>query len=123
MWVVKTINSDEIIEVVNSLQNIYEMNGKDIVLTLSSNLGFTETYLCLYEIIKLSIAKGISVKRGPLISGDVVLANKNAFKLNNIALEDIVWWLVHNNMLDESFESVLLEDKLITIDNFVLKRG
>lgn len=123
MWVVKTINRDNIADIVSSLQNIYKLDNRDIVLTLSSSLGFAETYLYMYEIMKILLEKGVHVKRGPLIIGNVVLINEKAFKLEKIALEDIVWWLAHNNMLEESFDSIMLEDNLIIIDDFVLKRG
>lgn len=123
MWVVKTINRDNIEDIVSSLQNIYKLDNRDIVLTLSSSLGFAETYLYMYEIMKILLEKGVHVKRGPLIIGNVVLINEKAFKLEKIALEDIVWWLAHNNMLEESFDSIMLEDNLIIIDDFVLKRG
>lgn len=123
MWVVKTINRDNIEDIVSSLQNIYKLDNRDIVLTLSSSLGFAETYLYMYEIMKILLEKGVHIKRGPLIIGNVVLINEKAFKLEKIALEDIVWWLAHNNMLEESFDSIMLEDNLIIIDDFVLKRG
>lgn len=123
MWVVKTINRDNIADIVSSLQNINEMDNKDIVLTLSSSLGFAETYLYMYEIMKILLEKGVHVKRGPLIIGDIVLINEKTFKLENVAIEDIIWWLAHNNMLEESFDSIMLEDNLIIIDDFVLKRG
>ena len=123
MWIVKTINRDNIEDIVSSLQNIYKLDNRDIVLTLSSSLGFAETYLYMYEIMKILLEKGVHVKRGPLIIGNVVLINEKAFKLEKIALEDIVWWLAHNNMLEESFDSIMLEDNLIIIDDFVLKRG
>ena len=123
MWVVKTINRDNIEDIVSSLQNIYKLDNRDIVLTLSSSLGFAETYLYMYEIMKILLEKGVHVKRGPLIIGNVVLINEKAFKLEKIVLEDIVWWLAHNNMLEESFDSIMLEDNLIIIDDFVLKRG
>lgn len=123
MWVVKTINRDNIADIVSSLQNIYKLDNRDIVLTLSSSLGFAETYLYMYEIMKILLEKGVHVKRGPLIIGNVVLINEKAFKLEKIVLEDIVWWLAHNNMLEESFDSIMLEDNLIIIDDFVLKRG
>lgn len=123
MWVVKTINRDNIEDIVSSLQNIYKLDNRDIVLTLSSSLGFAETYLYMYEIMKILLEKGVHVKRGPLIIGDIVLINEKTFKLENVAIEDIIWWLAHNNMLEESFDSIMLEDNLIIIDDFVLKRG
>jgi len=123
MWVVKTINRDNITDIILSLQKISEIDNKDVVLTLNSNLGFAETFLYLYEIMRVLLEKGIPVKRGPQIIGNVVLVNENVYKVDKTCVDDVVWWLVHNNMLQESFESILVDDSLITIDDFVLKRG
>ena len=89
MWIVKTINRDNITDIVEYVQEISKINDKDITLSLNSSLGFAETFLYLYD----------------------------------FSLEDAVWWLVHSNMLQESFESILVDNNLITINDFVLKRG
>ena len=123
MWVVKTINRDNITDIVEYLQEISKINYRDITLSLNSSLGFAETFLYLYEIIKVLLEKKIPVKRGPQIIGDVVLINESVFKLDKTCIDDVIWWLVHNNMLEESFESILVDDSSITIDDFVLKRG
>ena len=123
MWVVKTINRDNITDIVEYVQKISKINDKDITLSLNSSLGFAETFLYLYEIMRVLLEKGILVKKGPQIIGNVVLINENVYKLKEFSLEDAVWWLVHNNMLEESFESILVDDSSITIDDFVLKRG
>ena len=123
MWVVKTINRDNITDIVEYVQEISKINDKDITLSLNSNLGFAETFLYLYEIMRVLLEKGIPVKRGPQIIGNVVLVNENVYKVDKTCVEDAVWWLVHNNMLQESFESILVDGSLITIDDFVLKRG
>lgn len=123
MWVVKTINRDNITDIVEYVQEISKINDKDITLSLNSSLGFAETFLYLYEIMRVLLEKGILVKKGPQIIGNVVLINENVYKLKNFSLEDAVWWLVHSNMLQESFESILVDNNLITINDFVLKRG
>lgn len=123
MWIVKTINRDNITDIVDYVQEISKINDKDIILSLNSSLGFAETFLYLYEIMRVLLEKGILVKKGPQIIGNVVLINENVYKLKEFSLEDAVWWLVHNNMLEESFESILVDDSSITIDDFVLKRG
>lgn len=123
MWIVKTINRDNITDIVEYVQEISKINDKDITLSLNSSLGFAETFLYLYEIMRVLLEKGILVKKGPQIIGNVVLINENVYKLKEFSLEDAVWWLVHNNMLEESFESILVDNNLITINDFVLKRG
>lgn len=123
MWIVKTINRDNITDIVEYVQEKSKINDKDITLSLNSSLGFAETFLYLYEIMRVLLEKGILVKKGPQIIGNVVLINENVYKLKEFSLEDAVWWLVHNNMLEESFESILVDNNLITINDFVLKRG
>ena len=123
MWIVKTINRDNITDIVEYVQEISKINDKDITLSLNSSLGFAETFLYLYEIMRVLLEKGILVKKGPQITGNVVLINENVYKLKDFSLEDAVWWLVHSNMLQESFESILVDNNLITINDFVLKRG
>lgn len=123
MWIVKTINRDNITDIVEYVQEISKINDKDITLSLNSSLGFAETFLYLYEIMRVLLEKGLLVKKGPQIIGNVVLINENVYKLKDFSLEDAVWWLVHSNMLQESFESILVDNNLITINDFVLKRG
>lgn len=123
MWIVKTINRDNITDIVEYVQEISKINDKGIILSLNSSLGFAETFLYLYEIMKVLLEKRIPVKRGPQIIGDVVLINESVFKLDKTCIDDVVWWLVHSDMLQESFESILVDNSLITIDDFVLKRG
>lgn len=123
MWIVKTINRDNITDIVEYVQEISKINDKDITLSLNSSLGFAETFLYLYEIMRVLLEKGILVKKGPQIIGNVVLINESVYKLKDFSLEDAVWWLVHSNMLQESFESILVDNNLITINDFVLKRG
>lgn len=123
MWIVKTINRDNITDIVEYVQEISKINDKDITLSLNSSLGFAETFLYLYEIMRVLLEKGILVKKGPQIIGNVVLINENVYKLKEFSLEDAVWWLVHSDMLQESFESILVDNNLITINDFVLKRG
>lgn len=123
MWIVKTINRDNITDIVEYVQEISKINDKDITLSLNSSLGFAETFLYLYEILRVLLEKGILVKKGPQIIGNVVLINESVYKLKDFSLEDAVWWLVHSDMLQESFESILVDNNLITINDFVLKRG
>lgn len=123
MWIVKTINRDNITDIVEYVQEISKINDKDITSSLNSSLGFAETFLYLYEILRVLLEKGILVKKGPQIIGNVVLINESVYKLKDFSLEDAVWWLVHSNMLQESFESILVDNNLITINDFVLKRG
>ena len=123
MWIVKTINRDNITDIVEYVQEISKINDKDITLSLNSSLGFAETFLYLYEIMRVLLEKGILVKKGPQIIGNVVLINENVYKLKDFSLEDAVWRLVHSDMLQESFESILVDNNLITINDFVLKRG
>lgn len=123
MWIVKTINRDNITDIVEYVQEISKINDRDITLSLNSSLGFAETFLYLYEIMRVLLEKGILVKKGLQIIGNVVLINENVYKLKDFSLEDAVWWLVHSNMLQESFESILVDNNLITINDFVLKRG
>ena len=123
MWIVKTINRDNITDIVEYVQEISKINDKDITLSLNSSLGFAETFLYLYEIMRVLLEKGILVKKGPQIIGNVVLINESVYKLKDFSLEDAVWWLVHSDMFQESFESILVDNNLITINDFVLKRG
>ena len=123
MWIVKTINRDNITDIVEYVQEISKINDRDITLSLNSSLGFAETFLYLYEIMRVLLEKGILVKKGPQIIGNVVLINENVYKLKDFSLEDAVWWLVHSDMLQESFESILVDNNLITINDFVLKIG
>lgn len=123
MWIVKTINRDNITDIVEYVQEISKINDRDVTLSLNSSLGFAETFLYLYEIMKVLLEKGILVKKGPQIIGNVVLINESVYKLKDFSLEDAVWWLVHSDMLQESFESILVDNNLITINDFVLKRG
>ena len=123
MWIVKTINRDNITDIVEYVQEISKINDKDITLSLNSSLGFAETFLYLYEIMRVLLEKGILVKKGPQIIGNVVLINESVYKLKDFSLEYAVWWLVHSDMLQESFESILVDNNLITINDFVLKRG
>lgn len=123
MWIVKTINRDNITDIVEYVQEISKINDRDITLSLNSSLGFAETFLYLYEIMRVLLEKGILVKKGPQIIGNVVLINESVYKLKDFSLEDAVWWLVHSNMLQESYESILVDNNLITINDFVLKRG
>lgn len=123
MWIVRTINRDNITDIVEYVQEISKINDKDITLSLNSSLGFAETFLYLYEIMRVLLEKGILVKKGPQIIGNVVLINESVYKLKDFSLEDAVWWLVHSDMLQESFESILVDNNLITINDFVLKRG
>lgn len=123
MWIVRTINRDNITDIVEYVQEISKINDKDITLSLNSSLGFAETFLYLYEIMRVLLEKGILVKKGPQIIGNVVLINENVYKLKDFSLKDAVWWLVHSDMLQESFESILVDNNLITINDFVLKRG
>ena len=123
MWIVKTINRDNITDIVEYVQEISKINDRDITLSLNSSLGFAETFLYLYEIMRVLLEKGILVKKGPQIIGNVVLINESVYKLKDFSLEDAVWWLVHSDMLQESFESILVDNNLITINDFVLKRG
>ena len=123
MWIVKTFHRDNITDIVEYVQEISKINDKGIILSLNSSLGFAETFLYLYEIMKVLLEKRIPVKRGPQIIGDVVLINESVFKLDKTCIDDVVWWLVHSDMLQESFESILVDNSLITIDDFVLKRG
>ena len=123
MWIVKTINRDNITDIVEYVQEISKIKDKDITLSLNASWGFAETFLYLYEIMRVLLEKGILVKKGPQIIGNVVLINENVYKLKDFSLEDAVWWLVHSDMLQESFESILVDNNLITINDFVLKRG
>ena len=123
MWIVKTINRDNITDIVEYVQEISKINDRDITLSLNSSLGFAETFLYLYEIMRVLLEKGILVKKGPQIIGNVVLINESVYKLKDFSLEYAVWWLVHSDMLQESFESILVDNNLITINDFVLKRG
>ena len=82
MWIVKTINRDNITDIVEYVQEISKINDKDIILSLNSSLGFAETFLYLYEIMRVLLEKGILVKKGPQIIGNVVLINESVFKLD-----------------------------------------
>ena len=72
MWVVKQLDRDNIFDIVKYIEDVYKINNEEIVLTISSNLGFGETFLYVYEIMKMLLEKGIIVKRGPLVIGDTI---------------------------------------------------
>lgn len=63
MWVVKQLARDNIFDIVKYVEDVYKINNEEIVLTISSNLGFGETFLYVYEIMKMLLEKGIVVKR------------------------------------------------------------
>lgn len=115
MWIVKTINRDNITDIVEYVQEISKINDKDITLSLNSSLGFAETFLYLYEIMRVLLEKGILVKKGPQIIGNVVLINENVYKLKDFSLEDAVWWLVHSNNITCK-EKISDEEKQDMID-------
>lgn len=97
MWVVKQLDRDNIFDIVKYIEDVYKINNEEIVLTISSNLGFGETFLYVYEIMKMLLEKGIIVKRGPLVIGDTIIVEDEVFKLKNASLEDKIWWLVYND--------------------------
>ena len=58
MWVVKQLDRDNIFDIVKYIEDVYKINNEEIVLTISSNLGFGETFLYVYEIMKMLLEKG-----------------------------------------------------------------
>ena len=45
MWVVKQLDRDNIFDIVKYVEDVYKINNEEVVLTISSNLGFGETFL------------------------------------------------------------------------------
>lgn len=121
MWVVKKLDRDNIFDIVKYVEDIYKINNEEIVLTISSNLGFGETFLYVYEIMKMLLEKGIIVKRGPLLVGDTIIVEDEVLKLKNTSLEDKIWWLVYNGVVNTNV--VCLNEEMIEIKGYVLKRG
>lgn len=121
MWVVKKLDRDNIFDIVKYVEDIYKINNEEIVLTISSNLGFGETFLYVYEIMKMLLEKGIVVKRGPLLVGDTIIVEDEVLKLKNTSLEDKIWWLVYNGVVNTNV--VCLNEEMIEIKGYVLKRG
>lgn len=121
MWVVKQLDRDNIFDIVKYVEDVYKINNEEIVLTISSNLGFRETFLYVYEIMKMLLEKGIVVKRGPLVVGDTIIVEDEVFKLKNASLEDKIWWLVYNGIVNTNV--VCLNEEMIEIKGYVLKRG
>ena len=116
MWVVKQLDRDNIFDIVKYVEDVYKINNEEIVLTISSNLGFGETFLYVYEIMKMLLEKGIVVKRGPLVVGDTIIVEDEVFKLKNASLEDKIWWLVYNGVVNTNVvclneEMIVQEDK------------
>lgn len=121
MWVVKKLDRDNIFDIVKYVEDIYKINNEEVVLTISSNLGFGETFLYVYEIMKMLLEKGIIVKRGPLLVGDTIIVEDEVLKLKNTSLEDKIWWLVYNGVVNTNV--VCLNEEMIEIKGYVLKRG
>ena len=121
MWVVKQLDRDNIFDIVKYVEDVYKINNEEIVLTISSNLSFGETFLYVYEIMKMLLEKGIVVKRGPLVIGDTIIVEDEVFKLKNASLEDKIWWLVYNGVVNTNV--VCLNEEMIEIKGYVLKRG
>ena len=121
MWVVKQLDRDNIFDIVKYIEDVYKINNEEIVLTISSNLGFGETFLYVYEIMKMLLEKGIIVKRGPLVIGDTIIVEDEVFKLKNASLEDKIWWLVYSEVVNTN--AVCLNEEMIEIKGYVLKRG
>lgn len=121
MWVVKQLDRDNIFDIVKYVEDVYKINNEEIVLTISSNLGFGETFLYVYEIMKMLLEKGIVVKRGPLLVGDTIIVEDEVLKLKNTSLEDKIWWLVYNEVVNTN--AVCLNEEMIEIKGYVLKRG
>lgn len=121
MWVVKQLDRDNIFDIVKYVEDVYKINNEEVVLTISSNLGFGETFLYVYEIMKMLLEKGIVVKRGPLLVGDTIIVEDEVLKLKNTSLEDKIWWLVYNGVVNTNV--VCLNEEMIEIKGYVLKRG
>lgn len=121
MWVVKQLDRDNIFDIVKYVEDVYKINNEEVVLTISSNLGFGETFLYVYEIMKMLLEKGIIVKRGPLLVGDTIIVEDEVLKLKNTSLEDKIWWLVYNGVVNTNV--VCLNEEMIEIKGYVLKRG
>ncbi len=121
MWVVKQLDRDNIFDIVKYVEDVYKINNEEVVLTISSNLGFGETFLYVYEIMKMLLEKGIVVKRGPLVVGDTIIVEDEVLKLKNTSLEDKIWWLVYNGGVNTNV--VCLNEEMIEIKGYVLKRG
>ena len=121
MWVVKQLDRDNIFDIVKYVEDVYKINNEEIVLTISSNLGFGETFLYIYEIMKMLLEKGIVVKKGPLVVGDTIIVEDEVLKLKNTSLEDKIWWLVYNGVVNTNV--VCLNEEMIEIKGYVLKRG
>ena len=121
MWVVKQLDRDNIFDIVKYVEDVYKINNEEIVLTISTNLGFGETFLYVYEIMKMLLEKGIVVKRGPLLVGDTIIVEDEVLKLKNTSLEDKIWWLVYNGVVNTNV--VCLNEEMIEIKGYVLKRG
>ena len=121
MLVVKQLDRDNILDIVKYVEDVYKINNEEIVLTISSNLGFGETFLYVYEIMKMLLEKGIVVKRGPLVVGDTIIVEDEVLKLKNTSLEDKIWWLVYNGVVNTNV--VCLNEEMIEIKGYVLKRG
>lgn len=71
--------------------------------------------------MKMLLEKGIIVKRGPLVIGDTIIVEDEVFKLKNASLEDKIWWLVYNEVVNTN--AVCLNEEMIEIKGYVLKRG
>lgn len=121
MWVVKQLDRDNIFDIVKYVEDVYKINNEEVVLSISSNLGFGETFLYVYEIMKMLLEKGIVVKRGPLVVGDTIIVEDEVLKLKNTSLEDKIWWLVYNGGVNTNV--VCLNEEMIEIKGYVLKRG
>ena len=121
MWVVKQLDRDNIFDIVKYVEDVYKINNEEVVLTISSNLGFGETFLYVYEIMKMLLEKGIVVKRGPLVVGDTIIVEDEVFKLKNASLEDKIWWLVYNEVVNTN--AVCLTEEMIEIKGYVFNRG
>ena len=123
MWVVNTLNRENRFDLEKYIENIYKEYNEKIILTLESNLGFGETFVYLYELIRNLSMKNIPVFRGPIIIGDMILINEEAKKIENTSLEDKIWWLIYSNMISMENENILINGENIFINGCILKRG
>lgn len=121
MWIVVDLNNDNVFDIVDYIISISNVENIDVVLTLSSSLGIKLSYMYLYQVISELRNRGIQVRRGPLIIGDMVLIDSEVYKFRDANLIDIVWWLVYNKVIDE--KEIIVNKEVININGYVLKRG
>lgn len=76
MWIVVKLDNTDIRELVNLVESVYYEYNEDIILSVISNLSVKETFLMLYDVIRILVSSGIRIRRGPILYENVLIGSK-----------------------------------------------